>query len=178
MLQLTDLEKTFSSVRGERVHALDGVSLTVPEGMLFTLLGASGSGKTTTLRSIAGLERPDAGRIEIDDIVVFDSAAALYVPTHKRELGMVFQSYAIWPHMNVFENVAFPLKVRGTGRAEIRSAVEETLATMNMEHLAKRPATLLSGGQQQRLALARAIVGRPRLLLLDEPLLEPRRKAP
>ena len=170
MLQLTDLEKTFSSVRGERVHALDGVSLTVPEGMLFTLLGASGSGKTTTLRSIAGLERPDAGRIEIDDIVVFDGAAALYVPTHKRELGMVFQSYAIWPHMNVFENVAFPLKVRGARRAEIRSAVEETLATMNMEHLAKRPATLLSGGQQQRLALARAIVGRPRLLLLDEPL--------
>ncbi len=170
MLQLTDLEKTFSSMRGERVHALDGVSLTVPEGRLFTLLGASGSGKTTTLRSIAGLERPDAGRIEIDDVVVFDGAAALFVPTHKRELGMVFQSYAIWPHMNVFENVAFPLKVRGKGRAEIRTAVEETLATMNMEHLAKRPATLLSGGQQQRLALARAIVGRPRLLLLDEPL--------
>jgi iron(III) transport system ATP-binding protein len=170
VLRLTDLEKTFSSHRGETVRALDGVSLFVPEGKLFTLLGASGSGKTTTLRSVAGLERPDAGRIEIADTVVFDGSRALYVPTHKRQLGMVFQSYAIWPHMSVFENVAYPLKVRRRPRAEIRKAVEETLATMNMEHLAKRPATLLSGGQQQRLALARAIVGKPRLLLLDEPL--------
>jgi len=112
VLQLRDLEKTFSSHRGEAVRALDGVSLTVPEGKLFTLLGASGSGKTTTLRSIAGLERPDSGRIEIDDVVVFDGASAHFVPTHKRKLGMVFQSYAIWPHMNVFENVAYPLKVR------------------------------------------------------------------
>ena len=169
MLRITDLRKAFSG-RDEIVHALDGVSLDVPEGKLFTLVGASGSGKTTMLRSIAGLERPDSGRIEIDDVAVFDGARALFVPPHKRELGMVFQSYAIWPHMNVFDNVAYPLRVRRRGRAEIRATVGNTLAAMHMEHLAKRPATLLSGGQQQRLALARAIVGEPRLLLLDEPL--------
>ncbi|MES1246078.1 MAG: ABC transporter ATP-binding protein [Actinomycetota bacterium] len=152
------------------MKALDGVSFEVPEGSLFTLLGASGSGKTTTLRSVAGLERPESGSIEIDDVVVFDGARAHFVPPNKRDLGMVFQSYAIWPHMTVFENVAFPLKVKRKGRAEIRESVERTLTLMNMEHLAKRPATLLSGGQQQRLALARAIVGSPRLLLLDEPL--------
>jgi len=170
MLRVTDLEKRFSPRKSDVVRALDGVSFTVTEGKLFTLLGASGSGKTTTLRSIAGLERPDAGRIEIDDVAVFDSSAALFVPPNKRNLGMVFQSYAIWPHMTVFENVAFPLRVKRKGRSEIKESVERTLALMNMEHLAKRSATLLSGGQQQRLALARAIVGNPRLLLLDEPL--------
>jgi iron(III) transport system ATP-binding protein len=169
MLQVIDLEKRFST-QDDVVRALDGVSFAVPEGSLFTLLGASGSGKTTTLRTIAGLERPDAGRIEIDDIVVFDGSRALFVPPNKRDLGMVFQSYAIWPHMTVFDNVAFPLRVKRKGRVEIRAAVEHTLGLMNMEHLAKRSATLLSGGQQQRLALARAIVGNPRLLLLDEPL--------
>jgi iron(III) transport system ATP-binding protein len=170
MLQVTDLEKRFSTRDSEVVRALDGVSFTVPQGTLFTLLGASGCGKTTTLRAVAGLERPESGRIEIEDVVVFDGARALFVPPNKRQLGMVFQSYAIWPHMTVFENVAFPLKVQRKGRAEIREAVERTLTLMNMEHLAKRSATLLSGGQQQRLALARAIVGNPRLLLLDEPL--------
>ena len=170
MLQVTDLEKRFRAQKSDDVRALDGVSFTVPEGKLFTLLGASGSGKTTTLRSIAGLERPDAGRIEIGDVTVFDGAAALFVPPNKRQLGMVFQSYAIWPHMSVFENVAFPLRVKHRPRREIRESVERTLDTMNMAHLAKRPATLLSGGQQQRLALARALVGNPRLLLLDEPL--------
>jgi|SRR5665213_1906971 len=170
MLRVTELEKRFSPRKSDIVRALDGVSFTVTEGKLFTLLGASGSGKTTTLRSIAGLERPDAGRIEIDDIAVFDSSASLFVRPNKRNLGMVFQSYAIWPHMTVFDNVAFPLRVKRRGRAEIREEVGRTLALMNMEHLAKRSATLLSGGQQQRLALARAIVGNPRLLLLDEPL--------
>ena len=164
------MEKRFSPRKSDIVRALDGVSFNVTEGKLFTLLGASGSGKTTTLRSIAGLERPDAGRIEIDDVAVFDSSAALFLPPNKRDLGMVFQSYAIWPHMTVFENVAFPLRVKRRSRKEIKEAVERTLALMNMEQLAKRSATLLSGGQQQRLALARAIVGNPRLLLLDEPL--------
>jgi iron(III) transport system ATP-binding protein len=170
MLKVDGLEKQFSMRDSDVVRALDGVSFTVPEGALFTLLGASGSGKTTTLRSIAGLERPDAGRIEIDDVAVFDGSRALFVPPNKRDLGMVFQSYAIWPHMTVFENVAFPLRVKRKGRAEIRDAVERTLALMNMEQLAKRSSSLLSGGQQQRLALARAIVASPRLLLLDEPL--------
>src|SRR5579872_1593342 len=170
MLHVTDLEKRFSMRDSDVVRALDGVTFTVPEGSLFTLLGASGSGKTTTLRSVAGLERPDAGLIEIGDVAVFDGSRALFVPPNKRDLGMVFQSYAIWPHMTVFDNVAFPLRVKRKGRAEIRDAVERTLTLMNMEHLAKRSATLLSGGQQQRLALARAIVGSPRLLLLDEPL--------
>jgi iron(III) transport system ATP-binding protein len=170
MLKVTGLEKKFATHDSDVVRALDGVSFTVPEGALFTLLGASGSGKTTTLRSVAGLERPDAGTIEIGDVVVFDGSRALFVPPNKRDLGMVFQSYAIWPHMTVFENVAFPLRVKRKGRAEIREAVERTLALMKMDHLAKRSSSLLSGGQQQRLALARAIVASPRLLLLDEPL--------
>ncbi len=170
MLRVTDLEKRFATRDSDVVRALDGVSFHVPEGTLFTLLGASGCGKTTTLRSVAGLERPESGRIEIDDVVVFDGTRAHFTPPNKRDLGMVFQSYAIWPHMTVFDNVAFPLKVKRKGRTAIREAVERTLTLMNMEHLAKRPATLLSGGQQQRLALARAIVGNPRLLLLDEPL--------
>jgi iron(III) transport system ATP-binding protein len=171
MLEINDLHKTFSEHKGAAVHALDGVSLSVPEGKLFTILGASGSGKTTMLRSIAGLERPDSGRIAIGGTVVLDTGAGTFVPPHKRGLGMVFQSYAIWPHMSVFENVAFPLRAERTmGRREIKAAVEAALETMQMGHLAGRPATLLSGGQQQRLALARATVGNPRLLLLDEPL--------
>jgi iron(III) transport system ATP-binding protein len=171
MLTVTNLEKRFSANQGEEiVRALDGVSFHVPEGKMFTLLGASGSGKTTTLRSIAGLERPDAGRIEIGDVVVFDGAASRFLPPNKRDLGMVFQSYAIWPHMTVFDNVAFPLRIKRRPRKEIHETVERTLAIMGMEGLSSRPAPLLSGGQQQRLALARAIVTSPRLLLLDEPL--------
>jgi iron(III) transport system ATP-binding protein len=171
MLEITQLRKTFPEQRGSGVRALDGVSLTVPEGKLFTILGESGSGKTTMLRSIAGLERPDSGRIAIAGTTVFDGAGATFVPPNKRGIGMVFQSYAIWPHMTVFENVAFPLKVtRAVKRGAIRGAVMAALETMQMGHLADRSATQLSGGQQQRLALARAIVGNPRLLLLDEPL--------
>jgi iron(III) transport system ATP-binding protein len=171
LLETTDLHKTFSEHRGAAVKALDGVSLTVPEGKLFTILGASGSGKTTMLRSIAGLERPDSGRIVIGGRAMLDTSSGVFVPPHKRGLGMVFQSYAIWPHMSVFQNVAFPLKTGGSmGRKEVRRAVTDALETMQMAHLADRPATHLSGGQQQRLALARAIVGSPRLLLLDEPL--------
>jgi iron(III) transport system ATP-binding protein len=171
MLEIHNLRKTFSEHRGAAVKALDGVSISVPEGKLFTILGESGSGKTTMLRSIAGLERPDSGRIDIGGTTMFDGGGAKFVPPNKRGLGMVFQSYAIWPHMTVFQNVAFPLKARRTmKRAQIRSAVGAALETMQMSHLADRPATHLSGGQQQRLALARAIVGNPRLLLLDEPL--------
>ena len=159
-----------------RVLAVDDVSIEVPEGAMFTLLGPSGCGKTTTLRSIAGLERPDSGTIAIAERPLFSVLAGrtVNVPANQRGLGMVFQSYAIWPHMTVFDNVAFPLQVRrrGTrpGRREIRERVEKVLDTMELGHLAERRATKLSGGQQQRLALARAIVIEPPVLLLDEPL--------
>jgi len=152
------------------VRAVDRVSLSVADGRLLTLLGPSGCGKTTTLRMIAGLEQNDAGRITIGDRVVSDPAAGISLAPERREIGMVFQSYAIWPHMTVFANVAYPLEVRRMKRAAILERVREVLQTMQMEHLADRPATLLSGGQQQRVAIARALVFRPRVLLMDEPL--------
>jgi len=184
MLKLENLVKVYSAGqarwRGKSttgraaVLALDGVSLEVQEGELFTLLGPSGCGKTTTLRSIAGLERPDSGSIRLKDTTFFDGARRVNVPANSRNLGMAFQSYAIWPHMTVFHNVAFPLEVmpRRTrpGRAEIKQRVMRILEVTELHNLADRPATKLSGGQQQRLALARAIVNEPELVLLDEPL--------
>ena len=152
------------------MRAVDDVSLTVPDGRLLTLLGPSGCGKTTTLRMIAGLEQNDAGRIAIGDRVVSDPAAGVFVAPERREIGMVFQSYAIWPHMTVFANVAYPLQVRHRSAAEVRERVEGALQLMEMAHLASRPATALSGGQQQRVAIARALVFQPRVLLMDEPL--------
>ncbi len=154
--------------------AVDGVSFEVQEGALFTLLGPSGCGKTTTLRSVAGLERPDAGVIRLRDTVLFDGSRRVNVPANKRGLGMVFQSYAIWPHMSVFSNVSFPLEVvprrQRLGRTEIGRRVRRVLEAVGLAELADRQATKLSGGQQQRLALARALVTEPQLLLLDEPL--------
>jgi iron(III) transport system ATP-binding protein len=177
MLAVRDLVKTFPPSRGEkhgRIHAVDGISLDVPDGELFTLLGPSGCGKTTTLRCVAGLESPDRGEIRLRDRVLFSSERRVRVPANERGLGMVFQSYAIWPHMNVFKNVAFPLQVlprrRRPGRKVLQERVERALATVRLDHLAGREATDLSGGQQQRLALARALVMEPPLLLLDEPL--------
>jgi iron(III) transport system ATP-binding protein len=158
------------SKRFGAVRAVDAVSLEVADGRLLTLLGPSGCGKTTTLRMIAGLEQNDAGRIAIGDRVVSDPAAGLFVAPERREIGMVFQSYAIWPHMTVFANVAYPLQVRHRPGAEVRERVQDALRLMEMEHLAERPATALSGGQQQRVAIARALVFRPRVLLMDEPL--------
>jgi iron(III) transport system ATP-binding protein len=152
------------------VRAVEGVSLAVPDGRLLTLLGPSGCGKTTTLRMIAGLEHNDSGRISIGDRVVSDPAAGVFVAPERREIGMVFQSYAIWPHMTVSANVAYPLEVRRRPAAEIRERVQGALRLMEMEHLAARPATALSGGQQQRVAIARALVFQPRVLLMDEPL--------
>jgi len=152
------------------VRAVDSVSLSVADGRLLTLLGPSGCGKTTTLRMIAGLEQNDAGRIMIGDRVVSDPAAGISLAPERREIGMVFQSYAIWPHMTVFANVAYPLEVRGMKRSAVFDRVGEVLRLMQMEHLAGRPATLLSGGQQQRVAIARALVFQPRVLLMDEPL--------
>ena len=156
------------------VVGIDGVSFTVQPGELFTLLGPSGCGKTTTLRSIAGLERPTAGRITVAGKTLFSSDDAVNIDANKRGLGMVFQSYAIWPHMNVFRNVAFPMEVarRSQRRSskQIREQVERVLEVVQLGSYASRMATDLSGGQQQRLALARALVMEPPLLLLDEPL--------
>jgi iron(III) transport system ATP-binding protein len=143
-------------------------------GALFTLLGPSGSGKTTTLRSVAGLETPDEGEIGCGSRLVFSSRDKIDVPVNRRGFGMVFQSYAIWPHMTVFDNVAYPLAVRKRkerpAKAEIRTRVRTALAQVQLDDMEERRATKLSGGQQQRLALARALVMQPPLLLLDEPL--------
>ncbi|MEU6647343.1 ABC transporter ATP-binding protein [Saccharomonospora sp. NPDC046836] len=177
MLTVEGLRKTFSAGTGraeDGVHAIDDVSFDVQPGELLTLLGPSGCGKSTTLRAIAGLEHPDSGRISIGDRTVFHADSGTRLGPDERGLSMVFQSYAIWPHMNVFDNVAFPLQVvprrQRRPRQEIRDRVERVLRTVELGGLGSRPATKLSGGQQQRLALARALVTDPDLLLLDEPL--------
>jgi iron(III) transport system ATP-binding protein len=170
-LRVIGLTKTYRTDRGP-VGAVRNVDFEVEEGQFYTLLGPSGCGKTTTLRCVAGLERPDSGEIELAGSAVFSSKRKIFVPPHRRELGMVFQSYAIWPHMSVFENTAFPLTGGGQhfSKQEIRAKVEQALALVQLDGLEERPAPQLSGGQQQRLALARALVREPRLLLLDEPL--------
>ena len=171
MLTVTGLAKSFVSVEGA-VSAVDDVSFTVAEAQCYALLGPSGCGKTTILRCVAGLEQAEQGTIAIGGRVVSDPATNVFTPVHERSIGMVFQSYAIWPHLDVFDNVAYPLAVgrpRVT-RAEIERRVMDVLTLVGMQAMARRPATRLSGGQQQRVALARAIVRRPSLLLLDEPL--------
>ena len=172
MLEITGLRKSFET-GGTRVNAIDGVSLSVGAGAFLTMLGPSGCGKTTTLRCIAGLERPDAGRIVIGGRVMVDAERRIFVPASERGIGMVFQSYAIWPHMSVFENVAFPLRVardRKFSTSEIAELVRGALEMVRLGGYEDRRATQLSGGQQQRLAFARGIVRKPALLLLDEPL--------
>jgi iron(III) transport system ATP-binding protein len=171
MITIENLHVHYQSSEGD-VHAVRGVNINIAEGQFYTLLGPSGCGKTTTLRCLAGLEQASHGTIVIDGQVVFSAAERLMVPAHKRDIGMVFQSYAIWPHMNVFENVAFPLReMRGRfSKSEIRDKVLKALALVQLNGYADRPAPFLSGGQQQRLALARALVREPRVLLLDEPL--------
>ena len=173
MLEVKSLTKIFTNTYDGMAGGIRDAGFELPTGTFFTLLGPSGCGKTTTLRCIAGLERPDSGYVGIDGRVLFDGARGISVPMNLRHIGMVFQSYAIWPHMTVFENVAFPLRVskqRKYASDEIRGLVEEALETVELGGYGERPATKLSGGQQQRVALARAIVGHPKLLLLDEPL--------
>jgi len=149
---------------------LQGVSMTLHPGEVVALLGASGSGKTTLLRSVAGLEQPNQGRITIGDAVLYDSAAGIDLPVEKRNLGLVFQSYALWPHRSVFDNVAYGLRLRKTSGAEIDERVNEALANLGLGALAKRLPHQLSGGQQQRVAIARALVYNPPVVLMDEPL--------
>ncbi|WP_336964593.1 ABC transporter ATP-binding protein [Sphingobium aquiterrae] len=152
------------------VTALHGVDLHVAEGEFLTLLGPSGCGKSTTLFAIAGLDRPTGGTIRVGSNVFFDAGRGIDVPPEHRNLGLVFQSYALWPHMSVRQNLAFPLKLRGVGKAEQASRIAEALSLVDMEDYADRLPHELSGGQQQRVALARTLVFRPTLLLLDEPL--------
>ncbi len=158
-LLLRNVELVYGDVR-----AVDGISLEVRQGEFFTLLGPSGSGKTTTLHVIAGFLTPTAGEICLDGIPI------THVPPFKRNIGVVFQSYALFPHMTVFENIAFPLRIRKTPREEIRVRVEEVLELVKLSGYGSRKIGQLSGGQQQRVAMARAIVFSPRLLLMDEPL--------
>src|SRR5438309_4808242 len=152
------------------VPAVRGVSFSVQPGEQLTLLGPSGCGKTTTLRAIAGLEQPSAGVIRIGGAPVYSSSQGINIPAEERGLSMVFQSYAIWPHMTVFENVAYGLRVRRKSGAEVREKVLAALDLVQMGSFAERPASQLSGGQQQRVALARACVFSPEVLLFDEPL--------
>ena len=169
MLEAAGLHKSFETADG-RVTAVDDVTFSIAAGQAFILLGPSGCGKTTALRCIAGLERPDAGVITLDGAELFNAETGTFVPPDRRGIGMVFQSYAIWPHMNVFDNVGFPLRIGRRSRAEIRDRVGWALDMVQLGGFAERDSTQLSGGQQQRLAVARALVQEPRLLLLDEPL--------
>jgi len=161
-IKIENLFKKFGSVK-----AVNHVWLEVNQGEILTLLGPSGCGKTTTLRCIAGLEKPDEGDVIIDGQSMF---ARGFVPPSKREIGMVFQNYAVWPHMRVFDNVAYGLKIKKLPKKVIKKKVGETLESLGLTGLEGRFPGQLSGGQQQRVALARALVGNPKVLLLDEPL--------
>jgi iron(III) transport system ATP-binding protein len=163
-IRVEGLTKSFADVR-----ALDRVSFSVREGEFFTLLGPSGCGKSTTLMSIAGFVQPDAGVIACGDRTFLDRDRGVSLPAEARNLGIVFQSYAVWPHMTVFQNVAFPLKVRRIKRAELKERVTQVLELVEMGPYARRYPHELSGGQQQRVALARSLVYSPSVLLLDEP---------
>lgn len=164
-LEVRNLLKRFG-----KVTAVDDVSFGVDKGEVLTLLGPSGCGKTTTLRMIAGFEIPDAGQAHVGGVPIVSTERRICLPPERREMGMVFQSYAVWPHMTVGENVAYPLKLRRVKRSEVREQVRKVLDLVGLEGLEERSAMLLSGGQQQRVALARALVYSPKILLLDEPL--------
>ena len=161
-LIVEDLHMTYQTAAGP-VRAVQGVSFTIQAGEFYTLLGASGCGKTTILRCVAGLEAPERGRIVVGDTVVYASAERIVEPPHRRDIGMVFQSYAIWPHLSVFDNVAFPLVSgrRRFTRQEVHEKTTRALRLVQLDSLADRPAPFLSGGQQQRVALARALVADP-----------------
>ena len=164
-IELTHIDKYYG-----KNHVLKDLNLTIEDGDFMTLLGPSGCGKTTTLRVVSGLEKPQNGIILMDGKEIVNAAEASFAPPSKRNLNLVFQSYALWPHMTVFDNVAFGLRIRKENNETIAKKVASALDRMQIGEFAKRYPTELSGGQQQRVAIARAIVSEPRLLLLDEPL--------
>ena len=164
-LEVKNLVKWFGDDR-----AVDDISFSIARGDFLTLLGPSGCGKTTTLMSIAGLHAIDSGSIRVGNVVYTSPEDSIFLPPEKRDIGMVFQSYAIWPHMTVAQNVAYPLEIRKFARAEIDDRVADVLKLVGLTDMSDKLATQLSGGQQQRASLARAIVAEPRLLLFDEPL--------
>ena len=172
MIEVKSLTKIYADGDNAGVRAVNDISFTVEEGRFYTLLGPSGCGKTTTLRCIAGLEKANGGEILVAGSRVFSANDGTFVPAYRRPIGMVFQSYAIWPHLTVFENVAFPLRVgkQRFSSGDIKKKVGNALAQVELGGYEDRMATQLSGGQQQRLALARALVREPQVLLLDEPL--------
>ena len=167
MIEVKSLRKTYV---GASAKAVSDIEFEVESGSLFTLLGPSGCGKTTTLRCVAGLEKPDAGEISLCGELVSSSQRNIFLHPSKRQIGMVFQSYAIWPHMTVFDNVAYPLRGRGLSSAAIRARALDALKAVDLAGLEDRPAPKLSGGQQQRVALARAVASEPKVFLFDEPL--------
>ena len=171
MISIRGLSKQFAVSEG-KVEALKGLDLHVAEGEFFVIVGASGSGKTTLLRCIAGLEDPEKGEISIGGEVVSSDNPPTWIPPQQRKLGMVFQSYAVWPHLTVYENIALPLAegAHRIPRSEVSRRVHEALRLVQLEEFADRSSTLVSGGQQQRVALARAIAVNPKVLLMDEPL--------
>lgn len=171
MIRIRNLRKVYETRHG-RVEAVRGIDLDVAEHEFCVLLGPSGCGKTTTLRCVAALEVPDEGEIELGGKIVYSGPEGVFVPPEKRDIGMVFQSYAVWPHMNVFQVVAYPLTDgrKRVPRDEVEARVRRALELVKLDHLERRPVTDLSGGQQQRVALARALVSEPRVLLMDEPL--------
>lgn len=171
MIGIRSLRKAFKT-GGDLVQAVDGVDLQVTKNEFFVLLGLSGSGKTTLLRCVSGLERPEAGEIVLGDTIVSSAERGIFITPEDRAIGMVFQSYAVWPHMTVFDNVAFPLTDgrKRLPRAKVRERVIGALELVQLSALADRPVPFLSGGQQQRVALARALAVEPKVLLMDEPL--------
>jgi iron(III) transport system ATP-binding protein len=169
-LRVINLEKQFQRERGGRVNAVDGISLDIERGSMVTVLGPSGCGKTTLLRCIAGLEVPTGGEIWSGDRLLSSGARGLLVPPEGRGFGMMFQSYAVWPHMSVFENVAYSLKIRKHTKSDIESRVSAILDVVGIAHLRNEYSARLSGGQQQRIALARCLVNDPEVILFDEPL--------
>lgn len=164
-VEFKNVSKEYNGIR-----ILNNLSFKVNDGEFVSFLGPSGCGKTTSLRMIAGLEKNDAGEIAIGEEIIASPEKSILVPTRERNLGMVFQSYAIWPHMNIFENVAFPLRMKNMNNQDIKSKVEEALEIVELKGFSERYPNTLSGGQQQRVALARGLVARPKVLLLDEPL--------